>query len=375
MFPIADYPTIVKDNLPYFEYLFTKPQLRHFAEYLTGLYVCDNHTVQGINDSFIGHRDQSNKNRFLTKSKWSEKELNKRRIELALAKAGSDGCYALGHQLVTSHFAGVDIHFPIDCKLYEKREDNPEKFETKIQLAKELIEAAVGLGIPFSDVVSDCWYLCKRLTSFIESLGKGWIFGCKSNRIIIIDNQRISLSDYAKDIPREEFKRVEKGNKSYWCFTKVFLMSNQGKVRIVIYYDNEELEGAKFLATNHLTWDARKILCTYARRWTIETFYRDSKQNLGWEECELRTATGITRHWYLVILADTFLRLSSDVGSLVKWLKSNLRTVGERRRLAAKEVLRSFILWVIRQKEKIADMDEILRMAFSSRQELKGLSS
>ena len=48
MSPISDCPAVVKENLPSFEDLFSKPQQRDFAEYLTGLCVCDNHKVQGI---------------------------------------------------------------------------------------------------------------------------------------------------------------------------------------------------------------------------------------------------------------------------------------------------------------------------------------
>ena len=76
MLPIADYPEIVRKYLHHFEGILSKPQLEHLAEYLTGLFVCDNHTVQGINDSFIEHKDQSALNRFLTESEWSEEKLN-----------------------------------------------------------------------------------------------------------------------------------------------------------------------------------------------------------------------------------------------------------------------------------------------------------
>lgn len=54
--PIADYPSIVINNLKHFEEFFSKPQLEHFSQYLTGLIISNNRTVQGINDGFVFHK-------------------------------------------------------------------------------------------------------------------------------------------------------------------------------------------------------------------------------------------------------------------------------------------------------------------------------
>lgn len=53
--PISAYSSIVANNLKHFEEFFSKQQLEHFAQYLTGLIVSENRTVQDINDSFIFH--------------------------------------------------------------------------------------------------------------------------------------------------------------------------------------------------------------------------------------------------------------------------------------------------------------------------------
>jgi len=54
MLPIVRYPSFVEEFLPRLSGVFTKPQLKHFARYLTGLVVCENKTVTGINRSFMG---------------------------------------------------------------------------------------------------------------------------------------------------------------------------------------------------------------------------------------------------------------------------------------------------------------------------------
>ena len=57
MLPVVKYPSVVDEFLPRVEEVFTKPRLRHFAQYLTGLIVCGNKTVTGINSSFMGRND------------------------------------------------------------------------------------------------------------------------------------------------------------------------------------------------------------------------------------------------------------------------------------------------------------------------------
>ncbi|MDI6642954.1 MAG: IS701 family transposase, partial [Candidatus Hodarchaeaceae archaeon] len=59
MLPVVSYPSVVNFGLLAFRKVFSRPQSRHFANYLTGLMVCSNRTVKGINDSFPARLDQS----------------------------------------------------------------------------------------------------------------------------------------------------------------------------------------------------------------------------------------------------------------------------------------------------------------------------
>jgi SRSO17 transposase len=83
MLPIASYPSIVEEFLPKMKQGFSKPQLENFAKYLTGLMVCDKKNVTAINNAFVGHKDQSALNNWLTDSPWSDEKLDQARKELA----------------------------------------------------------------------------------------------------------------------------------------------------------------------------------------------------------------------------------------------------------------------------------------------------
>src|SRR5689334_24901757 len=78
---IIDYPTVVHEALEQFgDLLPNEPQRRHFAEYLTGLFVAERKNVCGINRAFAQTTDQSCLNRFLTDADWDVRQPNERRL-------------------------------------------------------------------------------------------------------------------------------------------------------------------------------------------------------------------------------------------------------------------------------------------------------
>jgi len=405
MLPIAAYPTIVEDFLPKIKLDLTKPQLDNFAKYLTGLTVCDNKTVTAINNSFVGHHDQSALNNWLTDSPWDEEKIDQARKHLAKEELNArnikngtlivddtlnhktgeymegvnihfdhaEGKTTLGHQLVTTHLAAGNLSIPIDFELYQRNQGQPE-FKTKVEIAKQLIAKAVDAGFCFTCVVFDVWYFNFELTSYTQSLCKDWVAGCKINRLIIFDGKEISLEDYLKTVPREEFKKVsvktKEGERVFYTFAKnVTLKSHHQRVRVVFSYE-DKIEGEpKVLATNRLAWDVKTILEQYLLRWSIDAFYRDAKQELGLEDYEVRKLTGTRRHWLMVFLADTLLQLGLKSSPLVEYVKGGFGTVGSTCRYAALEVLRSFVSLVMKLAPKLKTADQILKYALS---DLKG---
>jgi len=400
--PIVDYPEVVKRFLSYFEDLFTKPQFQHFAEYLVTLIVCMRFTISWMNSQIVGHRDRSNKTRFLTDSNWREEEVNKRRIELILSRVKvlnpnrcflviddtilehsnsakkieeigrfydyTTGKYILGHVIVSAHHVSSLGDFPVDFKLYLKKENS--QFLSKPELAKQLIQEAIELGLPFRTVVFDSWYLSKELSSFIEGKGKSWVSACKLDRIVYIRGQRTNILDYLKSINEDEFITTEINDKAYTFYTKTIKMSKQGKVKIVILKSNEGKSDYKVLLTNETTWKPESIIRAYTNRWKIETFYRDAKQNLGLEDYMLRDITGIKRHWYLVFLAFTLLQLSSMEKGLVRVFENNVVSIGNRCRQAVNDTIKSFIIFILKQHNLNRSFDEILTIIFSSQAQL-----
>ena len=410
MLPIAVYPSVVDEFLPKVKNGFSKPQLKQFARYLTGLIVCDNKTVTAINNSFVGHNDQSALNNWLTDSDWSDEKLDKARKQLIKEELNAknikngvliiddtlnhktgkhmdgvnihfdhaQGKTTLGHQLVTSHLATGKFSIPLDFELYQRNENQPD-FKSKNELAQALIAKAVADGFCFDRVVTDVWYFNFENTNYIESLGKDWVAGCKINRLIQTGNGYVSLSDYLQTLPKEDFKKVSvktrEGERSFWTFAKnVSLKNHNQRVRVVFSYLDETLAGEpKVLATNRLNWDVKTVLETYLLRWKIDVFYRDAKQELGLEDYEVWKLSGLKRHWLMVFLADTLLQLNSKADKLVESVKSDLKTVGSTCRYATLEILKSFINLVLKLAKKAKTADEILKYTLSDLKEIKTL--
>lgn len=410
MLPIVKYPFFIESVLPRFEPIFNRSQLRHFAEYLTGLIVSEKKTITAINSHFMDHTDQSAKNHFLTDSGWDDQQLTDKRFDMILErcqekritegllviddtiahKSGkqigavdwfwdhSNHTYTLGHQLVSSQFVTRDFHVPLDYRLYRKEEDvGKEHFKSKLDLAVELIDQANQMRIPFSCVAGDSWYFCDKIIRYLASLHKDWIFASKSNRTINISNRWIQLKDFVKELKSEDFKQVTitktNGKQlTVFAYSKTVHMRKVGRVKVVVSYLKEPFNGNPFfLVTNRKDWTIGTILSNYAQRWPIETFYRDAKQNLGFESCEMRRLRGIRRHWNLVFLAYTLLELESSSGPLTKWIKSNVVTIGGKCRMASSEIVRSFIFWTYQQLNQQKDPDLVFTKIFNNNRQLK----
>jgi len=122
-------------------------------------------------------------------------------------------------------------------------------------------------------------------------------------------------------------------------------------VRAVVSWDNADLRGHPTLhATSQMGWQAEDVLGHYARRWKVEEFYRDAKQHLGLGRCQMRSPEGTRRHWYLVLLMYSLLRLwGAQQGSKVGSGEDGALTLGDCQRALKNEVLYDLLEFVVRR--------------------------
>jgi SRSO17 transposase len=310
--------------------------------------------------------------------------------------------YPLAHNPVTSHYVSGPVRFPVDLRLYRRYEEvthweafvqkhfphreipkkkkeraqlhkeidpvllqDPEfqalhqQFQTKIELAIELVKAAIAHKLPFSVVLFDSWYLAEDFVAVLRRRKKDWISILKKNRNletnsfvlkdatdkrILLDGPHIQVEDLVPLIPASAYRPVTVGDTTYWTFTLAVRLPALGKVRLVISFEKADLTGTyAVLITNRVDWTAQRIIATYLLRWPIETFYQDGKEHLGLDEYRMRDAEAIQKHWCLVFVAYSLLHLDCLPPSLNK-SRLPIKTIGEACRQQAQALIEALIL-------------------------------
>ena len=331
--------------------------------------------------------------------------------------------YPLAHNLVTSHYVSGAVRFPVGWRLYRRYEEftewerfverhfpeatipkrkkernqfkkqveptllaDPEflalhaAFHTKISLAVELVKDAIEQGLLFESVLFDSWYLAPELLEILAEHNKKWISILKINRNISSNNlhifnaegqplqfeaPKVKVEDLIPLIPAAAFKPVVVGDQTYYCFTKNVHISTLGKVRLVISFDNPDLKGTcAVLVTNHLSWNAKKIIETYLLRWPIETFYQDAKQQLGLNQYRMRKATAIEKHWCLVFVAYSFLHLDCLPASRQKKDKP-VKTIGQIVRQQTQQLIEKLLLHTHELLDQGIDVSQVFAQLFA----------
>lgn len=315
----------------------------------------------------------------------------------------SNGQYPLAHNLVTSYYVSGAVRYPVDAELYRRYEEfthweefvekyfpvteipqkkqeraafhkrvdehlltDPafrelhEAFKTKITIASALVEKAVERTLAFDWVLFDGWYLAPDFLAVLQRLHKDWVSILKQNRnletqsirlrdqdgkLISFDGPHIKVNELVPLIPHKAYKPITIDARTYYTFTMTVRIPSIGKVRIVVSFDNPDLQGNYVvLVTNRADCNAKRIISTYLLRWPIETFYQDGKQLLGLDEYCMRTAQAFQKHWSLVFVAYSLLHLDCLRPSLTKKQRSPNKSIGEATRQQAQSLIQDLIL-------------------------------
>jgi hypothetical protein len=225
----------------------------------------------------------------------------------------SQGKSVLCHDVVSTFYQNQEQQVPLYFAPYVKKEvaeKNNIWFKTKIQIALDLLRMSLVQVKPEA-IVIDTWYMCKEVIDFLNSRGHILVSQAKSNRLIQAGDEWISLSTYAKNLPKKVFKRINKniGEKRFkWFYETTIVMKNVGLVKLVILRERKNSKTYTYLVSNNTDLDGMQILEYYKKRWSIEVFHRDCKQHLGMGEYQVRGLDAVVIHLHLVFLAYTLLK-------------------------------------------------------------------
>jgi len=215
--------------------------------------------------------------------------------------------------VVTAHYTDFKRGFPVDLATYHKNQ------ESKIELAKNLIFQSLKIFPYLKHISFDSWYAKSSLIWFINSLKLFWYSKLREDRIVIYQGELMRASGLVK-ATATLFTRPDKR----FIDLRQVWVKNLGYCRLVIDKITEE-----HVVTNNPSLPPEKVFEYYGLRWKIDEFYREAKDNLAFDQFQIRKDSSIKRHWYLVFLAYTFWIHSKLKAVMSKIYQGTLKTLSE----------------------------------------------
>ena len=177
-----------------------------------------------------------------------------------------------------------------------------EYTRSKIQQMIVMIRWAISQGIRFDYLLVDSWFTCFELVKFIKTRRIkchliGMIKMGKTNYLYKEKNlsarQLLDLLKRSKKIKRSRVSGF------YYC-QAVVLIKN---IEVKIFFSKTSKRGQWHgLLTTDLELSFDKAYKTYSTRWTVEVFFKESKQYLGLGKCESQDFDAQIAHTTLCIL-------------------------------------------------------------------------
>jgi len=220
-----------------------------------------------------------------------------------------------GHQYVTAtiRFRGHTIPFGI--RLYVKKEDCPKlgvEFKKTTQLAAELISEFKPSEGAKVKVLFDSYYLCPVVVKACRKKGFRFVSVLKNNRNLFKNGRKLKTGSYSKNLFRRQKKKTfsickSKGHVKYTYVDAGWLdVSGLGKLH-VIFSRKKADPRILGLVTDDPKLSANQMIRTYDNRWSIEVFFKDTKQLLGLGQYQNVSYKAAVTHLHLVCLAYALL--------------------------------------------------------------------
>jgi hypothetical protein len=311
---------------------------------------------------------------FVSESTWDHQAVNQRRVELLMAdpataphaegvlvlddtgdrKAGRHTAHVARQWLgslgktdngivaVTSLWADERVYWPVHVVPYTPASRLPKgrtdpAFQTKPQLAVDLLQAARQAGIGFRAVVADCFY--GDNTGFTEALGRAsvaYVLAVKPRKGAWAPADELHTpQEAARQLawggPQEPgdwtqvTRRFRDGHTETWWAADASLPAAgwgpSRRIRLVVATtDPATLPKLTtwYLITNlpHperrrarpalAPADLAEVVRLYSLRNWVEQSYKQVKGELGWADFQVRSDRAIRRHWQLVCCAFSF---------------------------------------------------------------------
>lgn len=235
------------------------------------------------------------------------------------------------------------LEYPMLWRFWVKTSQEDEK-QTKLDLAKQMLQEVRQLNKARLWVAMDRWFLCKKFLKWLMDQKFDWVTKAKRNTVLFrkIYDPVLGKVHYVKLNPkqllREVYPRIRVlGKGSALSIPDIYIkipyetLTRKGKpitrqrflliAAIASTYEKQVSEDCMILMEEEgpATFKDAYLLISnrvdapeeaaraYTKRWKIEVFYRMAKQNLGLTSCYAQSETAHFAHVELLFTAKTLL--------------------------------------------------------------------
>jgi len=242
-------------------------------------------------------------------------------------------------------YASDKGHAPIDRRLYlpeEWCEDLERRhaagvpdevtFQTKPQMAVEMIQAAYHAGVPWTWMTGDCAYGDYRaIRQWLEEHNKCYVLCVSGKEYLWQGIKQVRVSKILKSLPEEGWFEASCGDGSkgarvydWMCFDLNQCVS-EGFTRSMLVRrsktDKEDLQAYLCYAPENTP--VEKLVWTAGVRWTVECCFAETKSEVGMDQYEVRSFDGWYKHITLACLALALLTVLSAFSMDTKTMQAH----------------------------------------------------
>ena len=231
-------------------------------------------------------------------------------------------------------YASKKGHSPLDRRLYmpsewmddaQRREKAgvPEEleFQTKPQMALEMIKDAMLAGVPYKWITGDCVYGdYTDIRVWLETNQKCYVMNVSGKAYVWRGYKQESISSILKNLPQEGWVEASCGNgsKGTRVYDWLHLPINPGAVSgferslLIRCSKSSPDELRAYICFAPVNTPMQTLLEKAGLRWTVETCFKESKSEVGLDQYEVRSYDGWYKHITLACIALAFLTVLSS---------------------------------------------------------------
>ena len=179
------------------------------------------------------------------------------------------------------------------------------EFQTKPQMALEMIQEATIAGVPYKWVTGDCVYGdYTEIRMWLEQNNKCYVMSVSGKAYVWRGYKQISVGSILKSLPEQGWFEAScgdgsKGERVYdWLTLPMNPGTTEGFERCLLVRRSKSSpdEMRAYICFAPVNTPSQKLIEVAGTRWTIETSFKESKGEVGLDQYEVRSYDG----WYNV---------------------------------------------------------------------------